>query len=55
MDVQDAGSSVRYLIRDHDGKYPALFDAILADPGNHGPAQPRSAAADERDHGTLGT
>jgi transposase len=31
MDLQDAGSSVRYLIRDRDGKYPALFDAILAD------------------------
>jgi hypothetical protein len=28
MDVQDAGSNVRYLIRDRDGKYPALFDMI---------------------------
>ncbi len=27
----DAGSTARYLIRDRDGKYPALFDAILAD------------------------
>src|SRR5918912_1232967 len=26
MDVQDARSNVRYLIRDRDGKYPALFD-----------------------------
>jgi hypothetical protein len=33
MDIQDAGCQVRYLIRDHDGKYPALFDAILADTG----------------------
>jgi transposase InsO family protein len=24
---------VKYLIRDRDGKYPALFDAILADAG----------------------
>jgi hypothetical protein len=31
MDLQDAGSTARYLIRDRDGKYPALFDAILAD------------------------
>jgi transposase InsO family protein len=33
MDVEDAGCEVRYLIRDRDGKYPELFDAILADAG----------------------
>ena len=33
MDIQDAGCQVKYLIRDRDGKYPALFDAILADTG----------------------
>jgi putative transposase len=33
MDLQDAGSNARYLIRDRDGKYPALFDEILADTG----------------------
>jgi hypothetical protein len=31
MDIQDAGYQAKYLIRDRDGKYPALFDAILAD------------------------
>jgi hypothetical protein len=31
MDLHDAGSTARHLIRDRDGKYPALFDAILAD------------------------
>ena len=31
MDIQDAGCQVKYIIRDRDGKYPALFDAILAD------------------------
>ena len=31
MDLHDAGLNVRYLIR--DGKYPALFDTILADAG----------------------
>jgi putative transposase len=31
MDLQDAGSNVRYLIRDRDGKYPAMFDTVLAD------------------------
>jgi hypothetical protein len=31
MDLDDAGRPVRHLIRDRDGKYPAMFDAILAD------------------------
>jgi hypothetical protein len=33
MDLEDAGCRVRYLIRDRDGKYPGLFDQILADAG----------------------
>lgn len=33
MDLDDAGCQARYLIRDRDGKYPALFDMILADAG----------------------
>jgi putative transposase len=33
MDLQDAGCRAQFLIRDRDGKYPTLFDAILADTG----------------------
>ena len=33
MDLADAGCRARFLIRDRDGKYPALFDTILADAG----------------------
>jgi transposase len=52
MDLHDVGSSARYLIRDRDGKYPALFDAILADAGirivRSGVQMPRMNAIMER-------
>jgi hypothetical protein len=33
MDLEDASCRARYMIRDRDGKFPALFDAILKDAG----------------------
>jgi hypothetical protein len=33
MDLDDAGCQVKHLIRDRDGKYPAMFDQVLADAG----------------------
>jgi transposase len=33
MDLEDAGCRARFLIRDRDGKFPVLFDDILADAG----------------------
>jgi putative transposase len=33
MDLEDTGCRVKYLIRDRDGKYPHLFDEVLADAG----------------------
>lgn len=31
MDLEDAACRAPFLIRDRDGKFPALFDDILAD------------------------
>ena len=33
MDLQDAGSRARFLIRDRDGKFPGLFNTVLNDAG----------------------
>jgi len=32
-DVADAGSNVKFLVRDRDTKFCAAFDALLADEG----------------------
>ena len=52
MDLQDAGSRARFLIRDRDGKFPGLFGAILADAGIEtvlsGVQMPRMNALAER-------
>jgi putative transposase len=33
MDLQDTGATVKYLIRDRDSRYTAVFDAVLQDEG----------------------
>ncbi|GGN96083.1 hypothetical protein GCM10011579_097130 [Streptomyces albiflavescens] len=35
MDLEDAGATVSYLIRDRDAKFPTLFDQILGNAGIH--------------------
>jgi hypothetical protein len=53
MELQDAGCRVKYLIRDRDGKYPTMFDTILADAGITVVQHRCPNTPDERDHGTL--
>ena len=33
MDLEDAGCRARFMIRDRDGKFPVLFDTVLANAG----------------------
>jgi len=33
MDLENAGSRARFLIRDRDGQFPGLFDTVLKDAG----------------------
>lgn len=33
MDLEDTACRARFMIRDRDGRFPALFDAVLADAG----------------------
>jgi putative transposase len=33
MDLEDGGCRARYMVHDRDGKFPELFDVILADAG----------------------
>lgn len=35
MDIEDAGGRARFLIRDRDGQFPALFNIILAEASSH--------------------
>jgi transposase InsO family protein len=52
MDPEDTGGRAKYLIRDRDGKYPTLFDTVLADAGitvvQSGVHLPRMNAMTER-------
>jgi hypothetical protein len=55
MDLEDAGSQARYLIRDHGGKFPSLFNTVLEDAGIKVVLSGIPDAQNERHHGTLDT
>jgi putative transposase len=52
MDLEDAGATVKYLIRDQDAKFPPLYDEILAQASIHivlsGTRMPRMNSVMER-------
>ena len=57
MDLEDAGQSFRFLLRDHDGKFSPVFDAVLDGAGMEvltTPVRaPRANAIAERFVGSL--
>ncbi|MFG1687766.1 hypothetical protein ACGFNP_46960 [Nonomuraea sp. NPDC049269] len=62
MDLEEAGCRARYLIRDRDGKIPALMDEILAEAsiktvltGIRMPRMNSSSAASSGTNATCGT
>ncbi|MDL4817208.1 hypothetical protein [Actinomadura opuntiae] len=54
MDLEDAGCRAQWLIWDRDGKFPELFDTILADTGIKITLTRGPDATHELDHGTVG-
>jgi hypothetical protein len=54
MDLEDTGCRARILIRDRDGTFPALFDAMLADAGIAVVLSGVRMPPHELDHGTMG-
>jgi transposase len=54
MDLHDADCRARLLLRDRDGKFPALMDEILTEAGIKTVLTGISDAANELDHGTAG-
>lgn len=57
MDLEEAGRSFRFLLRDRDTKYTTAFDAVLTDAGvevvKTPPQAPRANAYTERWVGTA--
>ncbi|CAG6395275.1 hypothetical protein SCOCK_300084 [Actinacidiphila cocklensis] len=53
MDLQDADCHARFLIRDRDGKFPALFDTILTEAGVEVTLSSVRMPTHEIDHGTV--
>jgi hypothetical protein len=54
MDLHDADATVKYLIRDRDGRYTTAFDTVFEDDSIAVVKTGIRYPAHERDHGTLG-
>ena len=54
MDLEDARCRARFLIRDRDGKFPKLFDIVLADAGIEVVLSGVPDAPYEFDYGAVG-
>ncbi len=54
MDLDDVSCRARFLLRDRDGKFPALMDEVLAEARHNEGAHRHSDAAYELHHGAVG-
>ena len=53
MDLEDAGTRVKFVLHDRDASFTAAFDAVFQAAGDQGHPLRCSGAANEFDHGTV--
>ena len=53
MDLEDAGTRVKFVLPDRDASFTQAFDAVFQAAGSPGHPLRRSGTANEFDHGAV--